>query len=89
MTDHYDKRINICRSLDTLESERNSTNDFMTDWLKGEKKNAEITFRVDGNTTRYTLSNDTAFECLKIILDSYINDMIKLEQDLIDTTIYH
>ena len=89
MSNCYDKRVNICRSLDGLESERDTTNAFITDWLKGEKKKAEIMFSVDGNTTRYTLSDNTAFECLKIILDSYINDITKLEQDLIDTTMYH
>ena len=89
MSNCYDKRVNICRSLDSLESERDSTNAFITDWLKGEKKKAEIMFSVDGNTARYTLSDDAAFECLKILLDSYINSITKLEQDLIDTTMYH
>ena len=65
MSNCYDKRVNICRSLDSLESERDSTNAFITDWLKGEKKKAEIMFNVDGNTTRYT------FICLAVFSSAF------------------
>lgn len=86
----YERRMNICRELRTTEEELAAVDKLIDDWregyLNGTDEKAVFTVYIDGEDTRFNLSETDALKCLEKIRDSYLNRMGALEQDLINTT---